>query len=239
MRRAGCIRLGFGVESGSDTILREMRKKHSLEKLKEIMSYCNDLGITVDFSLVTNSFSETTDTLSETKDYLLSLLDNYFGQIPSIDFLTPIIGTSLYEEAQRRGLVGNDDLSNILSSANESRFDLTVNLTQMDTEYFLQTVSEINKTIEATYKRKHPIQAIASAIGNLDHFRLNETIRFAIQGNLMPLFEGLLWIISRGNSNTMSGKIYKRIVYNNSGSSKFTFLGHRKPIQAHAKSVGQ
>jgi anaerobic magnesium-protoporphyrin IX monomethyl ester cyclase len=73
MKRAGCTTISLGVESCSDTILKEMRKKNDLKQLREIVKACSNNQIEVEFSLITNSFSETEKTLHETENYLISL----------------------------------------------------------------------------------------------------------------------------------------------------------------------
>tara|TARA_Y100000031_G_C8208841_1_gene379931 strand:- start:103 stop:1260 length:1158 start_codon:yes stop_codon:yes gene_type:complete len=70
MKRAGCLRISVGVESGSQTILNEMRKKNDLNQLKGLVAHCDSIGIETAFSLLTNTFSETKDTLMETVNYL-------------------------------------------------------------------------------------------------------------------------------------------------------------------------
>lgn len=215
MARSGCMRLGFGVESGSDTILREMRKKHSLDKLLEIVGACNKYKIEVDFSLLTNTFSETEETLRETHEYLLKHVNGFFRYIPQIHFITPIPGTDIYDQAKASGKVPNDDLKNLLALDEESRYRLQHNLTSIPTERLLTIVDEINNDIERTYFRKHLLQMIMVKTWNLNHFRLNGTFDTLHKKSFRAAIEGILWAVSDGSRENIAGEIYHRMVYGN------------------------
>jgi len=213
MKRAGCIRICLGVESGSKTILDEMRKKNDLEQLKDIVAHCDKIGIETNFSLLTNTFSETEETLMETKKYL-SYFSKYFFRSPfSINYIVPVHGTDIYNEAKERGLIDCDDLEYILSSDEDSRYVLRHNLTNIETEHFLKLVDGINKELSENYIKKHRVQQLISKYTNLYHFRLKETIFSASAKNILPILEGLLWALCRGDEETVTGKVYKRIVY--------------------------
>ncbi len=215
MKKAGCIRISLGIESGSQTILKEMRKKNNLEQIKDIVTYCNKIGIETDFSLLTNTFSETEDTLLETKNYLEYFNKFFFRQPFSINYITPVHGTDIYNEAKQKGLIDNDDLKYILSLDETSRYALRHNLTNMKTKYFVELVEIINQKIADDYFSKHPIQSVMFKTTNLTHFRLKETFLSLSSKNLRPIAEGLLWALCKGNDNSIIGKIYKKLVYSN------------------------
>ena len=213
MKKAGCIKMGLGIESGSQTILKEMRKNNNLEQLKDIVAHCDKIGIETQFSLLTNTFSETRDTLLETRNYLKYFNKFFFRQPFSINYITPVHGTDIYSEAKQKGLIDNDDLKNILSLDESSRYALRYNLTNMETKYFVKLVDVINQELSENYIKKHRVQQLISKYTNLYHFRLKETIFSASAKNILPILEGLLWALCRGDEETVTGKVYKRIVY--------------------------
>lgn len=213
LKRAGCGRLCFGVESGSDKVLREMRKRHNLDKLRENIKHCNQLGIDVTLSLITNTFSETEETLNETKKFILSCMDRYFRSIPQMNFLIPIPGTDIYDEAKKRNLIPKDDLSNLLKLDEQFRYGLHQNLTTIEDDAFVSLVGQMNSEMSDSYYRKHPFQHLLQKIGNLPHFQFQETLQSASEGNLRAMFEGMLWVLSKGEETNLFGKFYKHCVH--------------------------
>lgn len=214
MKEAGCIKISLGVESGSEMILKEMRKRNNLEQTKEIVSSCEKLGIEYDFSLLTNTFSETEETLNQTKDYLKYFNTFFLREPPSINFITPIPGTDIYNEAKKKNLIQNDDLQNLLELDESSRYELKWNLTNLDTNHFISLVNEINRELAEHYFLKHPLQYLIYRYSNLTHFRLKETILSLSINNIRPFMEGMLWAISKGDEEKLLGMLYKKIVYN-------------------------
>lgn len=213
MSRAGCIRISFGVESGSKTILREMRKNNDLEKLKKVVTTCHRYGIETDFSLITNTFSETEDTLNETKEYLKYYNNLFFRQPFSINYVLPIPGTDMYDEAKKRGLVDRDDLKNLLSLMDGSRYNLRFNLTKMNDQELIDLVDKINQELYEDYFSKHRIHNYFEKTGNLSHFRLKESLLSINARNLRPAVEGLLWALCGGQEDSSLGRLYKKLVY--------------------------
>jgi hypothetical protein len=190
-----------------------MRKKNDLGQIKDIVAYCNKIGIETDFSLLTNTFSETKDTLLETKKYLEYFNKFFFRQPFSINYITPVHGTDIYNEARERGLINKDELKYILDLGECSRYALRHNLTNMKTDCFVKLVDEVNQDLADDYFNKHPIQRMIFKTTNLTHFRLKETLYCLSKNNLRPLVEGLLWALCRGDDKLLIGKIYKKIVF--------------------------
>lgn len=215
MKNAGCIQLSLGVESGSKTILKEMRKDNNLEQVKEVAASCDKLGIEYKFSLLTNTFSETEETLNETKNYLECFSKSYFRQPPEINFITPIPGTDLYSMAKEMGRIHGDDLQNLLYLNNVTQFGISWNLTNIETQKFVSLVNGINRNLTKHYFIKHPLQYLIYKCSNLTHFKLRESVVPLSINNSRPFVEGLLWALCRGNDDTLIGKLYKRIVYHN------------------------
>ncbi|MEE9604943.1 MAG: hypothetical protein V3V70_05150 [Candidatus Scalindua sp.] len=151
----------------------------------------------------------------ETKNYLEYFNKFFFRQPFSINYITPVHGTDIYNEAKQKGLIDNDDLKYILSLDETSRYALRHNLTNMKTKYCVELVEIINQKIADDYFSKHPIQSVMFKTTNLTHFRLKETFLSLSSKNLRPIAEGLLWALCKGNDNSIIGKIYKKLVYSN------------------------
>ena len=215
MKKAGCIRISLGVESGSQTILNEMRKKNDLEQIKDIVAYCDKIGVETDFSLLTNTFSENENTLNETKEYLKYFNKFFFREPFLIKYISPIHGTDIYNEAKKRGLIDGDDFKNLLNLNESGQDTLKYNLTSLETNYFIKLIYEINQELDDDYFNKHRLQYLIFKYTNLMHFKLKETLLSLSFNNVRPLVEGLLWTLCRGNDNSAIGKLYRKIVYGN------------------------
>lgn len=81
MRRSGCQGVFLGVESGSDTVLKNMNKGSAVKYYKPAIGWLRDSGITTVGAFVVGFPGETAETIAETQDFIeTSGLDFYFLQ---------------------------------------------------------------------------------------------------------------------------------------------------------------
>jgi radical SAM superfamily enzyme YgiQ (UPF0313 family) len=103
MRRAGCAGVYLGVESGSDRILRNMKKGAVSGFYREGIRWLNEAGITTVGSFMIGFPGETDDTVQETRRFIIeSGLDYYYVQPFYYLHHTPV-----HERADEFGLTGN------------------------------------------------------------------------------------------------------------------------------------
>jgi radical SAM superfamily enzyme YgiQ (UPF0313 family) len=70
MRRAGCHSLDFGLESGSDTVLRRMGKPFTVRAAEKVLALSHEAGIVTGINLITGFPGETEAELLETFAFL-------------------------------------------------------------------------------------------------------------------------------------------------------------------------
>lgn len=70
MRSAGCEWLYFGVESGSDTVLKKMNKNHNSVLAEEVLKNTNIAGIKAQINIMFGFPTETEKDFNETVDFL-------------------------------------------------------------------------------------------------------------------------------------------------------------------------
>ncbi len=104
MRKAGCTRLSFGVESGSEKVLAAMRKGIQPGRVVDVFSWCRAEGITTLADFMVGNLEETGEDIEKTFA-LLKRLDPDFAQF---SILSPYPGTPIYQMALDRGVVPGD-----------------------------------------------------------------------------------------------------------------------------------
>ncbi len=105
MKAAGCYALSFGIESGSQRILKEVIRKYvPFDRLREIVRVCGKLGIETTGSFIIGLPGETKETFRETIDFAKKL------NLDKASFLaaTPFPGTELYNLCKEKGYIPED-----------------------------------------------------------------------------------------------------------------------------------
>jgi radical SAM superfamily enzyme YgiQ (UPF0313 family) len=107
MGKAGCIRISYGVESGSPRILKKILKDIMPEQALEAAKISSDLGIKVMMNFMVNLPDETMDDLKMT----IALMKE-FGKIKNVEaaygFSIIYPGTLMEDWAKRDGLLPKD-----------------------------------------------------------------------------------------------------------------------------------
>ncbi len=133
-REAGCLTLGYSLESGNADILAMMNKRVRVEFFEQQIRVLNEVGITSNTSVVLGYPIETPATIRETFD-----LCERNGIYPSIGFLLPLPDTEMYDYALRKGFIPDEDA--YLDSITE-RQDVCLNMTAMPDEVILQEIHD-------------------------------------------------------------------------------------------------
>lgn len=107
LHRAGCDWVCYGVESGNQDILDKVKKKITLEKVRESVKMANDAGVNVLASFIFGLPGETRETLLETMQFAQEL-GTYYG----FHVMAPFPGTEVREKAEEFGIeILTDDWS--------------------------------------------------------------------------------------------------------------------------------
>lgn len=99
MKRSGCFQIAYGLESGSQKMLELMKKKITVDRMKEVVENTRKAGIRSKGYFIIGHPGETIDTIKETIDFALSIpLDD-----AQFTFLTPFPGSEVYDKARASG----------------------------------------------------------------------------------------------------------------------------------------
>jgi anaerobic magnesium-protoporphyrin IX monomethyl ester cyclase len=104
MKRAGCQKIAFGIESGSQTILKSMNKKLDISKARGAFELCRKYDIKTGASFMIGYLNETEGTIRETIEFMKEL----DADTVSVFQASPYPGTGFYQEAAARGFIRTD-----------------------------------------------------------------------------------------------------------------------------------
>ncbi len=105
MKKAGCIAVWFGVESGSQTIIDQMHKKFKIEQTRDAFKMAHEVGLMTVASVILGFPGETEETAWETVNFVKSLNPEDVG----FYIATPYPGTPLYDIVKEKGWLKTED----------------------------------------------------------------------------------------------------------------------------------
>jgi radical SAM superfamily enzyme YgiQ (UPF0313 family) len=100
LKAGGCRHLSFGIESGSDKILKAMGKGHTVEQIRLGMKNAKDYGVLRRIYLIVGFPGETWDTIKETIDLVKDIKPDEYVVYP----LIPYPGSTILMDAENFGL---------------------------------------------------------------------------------------------------------------------------------------
>ena len=98
MRRAGCKRIFFGIESGDEKVLKEMKKGITPDQARAAVEACVAAGIKAAGFFMVGYLGETTESLIRSINFSSSLPLDYV----SYTIAYPLPGTGFYERVRER-----------------------------------------------------------------------------------------------------------------------------------------
>jgi len=101
MKAAGCIRISYGVESGSPKILKLMDKNISIPQIKNAVALTKKVGISVYIYFVYGMPGETLDDVQMSRQLLFELKPNFVTH----SIATPYPGTKLFDFVTKTGML--------------------------------------------------------------------------------------------------------------------------------------
>ncbi len=121
MKRAGCKRAAFGVESGNQAILDTAVDKHlTLNQVRAAFRAARAVGMeTIGFFII-GLPGETEETMDETIRFAIEL----DPVVANFSIATPFPGTAMYETVKARGRILADDWDDFVFFEGKARFEM-------------------------------------------------------------------------------------------------------------------
>jgi len=105
MRRAGCVRVNLGIESGSPEILRKIGKPIDPDRAMRVTAEARDLGMDVRYYLIVGNQGETPHTIYQTLDFVERARPTHF----LLHTMSVFPGTADFRVARSAGLISEED----------------------------------------------------------------------------------------------------------------------------------
>lgn len=104
MRKAGCRGISYGMESGSQVILDNAKKGHTVEQARNAIKWAREVGIKTYAAFMVGLPGENRDTIRETMKFIKDALPNG----AQFNVAVPYPGTELYEIAKTSGWIAEN-----------------------------------------------------------------------------------------------------------------------------------
>jgi radical SAM superfamily enzyme YgiQ (UPF0313 family) len=111
MKDAGCVSILYGMETGSERMLKVMEKKTTVEDNYKAMEWTVGANLWTGIQLVIGMPGENPETIRETIEFCKTSQTLSPNQSPndlSVNYAQALPGTPLYEFARNKGLIGTD-----------------------------------------------------------------------------------------------------------------------------------
>lgn len=104
LKRAGCARIHYGIEAGTQEIIEVLKKNINLEQANNILKMTKELGIVSLAYFMIGNPTEDKEQIKKTIDFAIQLKSDYVH----FSITTPFPGTELYKQGLSRGIWKND-----------------------------------------------------------------------------------------------------------------------------------
>lgn len=176
MKKAGCVEIGYGVESISQSILDRMKKRLDASTIVPTIELTRESGITPIIQYMYGYPGENDETIEATVRFFDRIDHTFMGSTT-----TPIPGSPLYDEALARGLLGDEEDYLMRLDSGYNLQGSMVNMTDFTDEEFVARKRNLQIRITHNYLKRRPV-AYARYLAHLAGSRGGRLVRRLIRG---------------------------------------------------------
>ena len=108
MARGGCTKMHYGFESGSDRMLKAMKRGYTAEEAERVIRDTAAAGITVIINLLVGFPGETDRTIDETVEFLRKN-HRHIHRVETVNPVYMMVASDLYEKPEEYGIEMNEE----------------------------------------------------------------------------------------------------------------------------------
>ena len=142
MKAAGCQRIQFGVEQGTEEGLLVLRKDVTVAEIHNAFSLCREVGInTVAYFMIGTPVERRREDVMQTIQYAIDLDPDFV----MFNILTPFPGTRIFDQGMESGVLDIEPWKSFMANPDEGF------KAQVWEEHF--TGAELREMLDTAYKR--------------------------------------------------------------------------------------
>ena len=138
MKKSGCKRIHYGVETGDPTLIKTAKPGLKLETVRRAFNLARRLGIWRHAQIILGLPGENRQSLLNTIFFVLSLEPDSI----TVNFATPYPGTELYRLGEKNGWIITHNWSRY------SSFHIVMRTDQIDTDELCKAAEKIDKSFK-------------------------------------------------------------------------------------------
>ncbi len=160
MKENGCIGIGYGIESGSQKILDNMKKGITVPQIEKAVMDAMNLGLDIKVQLIFGYPGEDEETINDT----ISLFKRVNNPGRGFNLITPLPGSYLYDYTTEKGLI--KDEAEYLTQIEKSfgRGKVHVNFTNWSDKELLKRKKKAEKKIHRNYILKNTKERVKAFV---------------------------------------------------------------------------
>lgn len=163
-KKAGCLRIAIGIESGNQDILDKMNKNTKVKQIEDAIRIIRKAGIKATGSILAGYPGETSETLRDTVKFVN-------GNLLKTSFycLIPLPGSKIYDDCVSNNWIKNERayLENVSGQGGDASH-IVINLTDMDDQTYRNEIGKANESVKEI-KLKNMIEYYGLGMGLVNY----------------------------------------------------------------------
>ncbi len=166
IKECGCVRVDFGVESGDQEVINNIRKGITLEQVTNAFRMSRSVGLkTMGFFMVGNPLDS-----KETIDKTLNFIGHLDVDYPTFSLSTPYPGTELFQMAKQKGFIRHENWEEYTTTRRDVQNLPVMRTEKLDYDNVLALYKYALKGLIRMRFKKAPITFVASELKKIHSF---------------------------------------------------------------------